>query len=207
MAGTMSLEDLIADLKETLHDAATVFESDDDAAFKRFLVQALPDMETKRPLTRLGGVELQAGLPRYSLANVPDFAAYKTHLWDRCMPRPWEPGYPGALPRVSAARDDGQWWLLFDPAPTWKHIGVLGYSFRFWYFGRHVLGAVDENTTIAEADRGLLLLRAQVEAMRELAMRNAGKPVQMRDGISGVARNSTPAALYEQLLRVFKETR
>lgn len=207
MAGSMSLEDLVADLKDTLHDSATVFASDDDAAFKRFLVQALPAMEIKRPLTRLGGVQLQAGLPRYSLANVPDFAAYKTHLWDTGMPKPWEPGYPGALPRVSAARDADQWWLHFDPAPTWKHIGALGYSFRFWYYGRHVLGALAAATTIAEADRGLLLLRAQAEAMREMAVRNASKPVQMRDGISGVTRNSTPAALYEQLLRAFQEAR
>lgn len=213
MAGTMALADLVADLKASLHDTASVFEGEGedaevvDASFRRFLVQALPDMQLKRPLTRLGGVDLMAGLPRYSLANCPDFAAYKTHLWGGCMPKPWEPGYPGALPRVEAVRDAGMWWLVFDPAPTWRHIGTFSATFRFYYFGQHTLGALDAGTTIAAEDRGLLLLRAQVEAMRELAMRNASKVVSMRDGVSGTPRNSTPAAMHEMLMRLFQESR
>jgi hypothetical protein len=70
-----------------------------------------------------------------------------------------------------------------------------------------VLGDNAADTTVTAADRGLLLLRAQVEAMRELSVRAAAKPVQLRDGLSGVARNSTPAALHEVLLRVFWEAR
>lgn len=211
MAGTMAIADLVADLKVSLHDTAKVFLEDNadetvrDASFVRFLVQALPDMQLKRPLTRLGGVELVANLPRYNLVNFPGFAAYKTHLWGGCMPKPWEPGYPGALPRVEAVRDGGEWWLVFDPAPTWKHIGSFGATFRFWYFGQHTLGALTADTSISEDDRGLLMLRAQVEAMRELAMRNASKVVSMRDGISGTPRNSTPAAMHEMLLRLFRE--
>lgn len=213
MAGTMSLADLVLDLKATLHDTAEVFEGADgdgvdvNDSFRRFLLQALPDMQLKRPLTRLGGVDLVAGLPRYSLTNCPDFAAYKTHLWGGPMPQPWEHGYPGAMPRVEAVRDETAWWLVFDPVPTWKHIGSFGAQFRFWYFGMHVLGAEPATTTIASEDRGLLLLRAQVEAMRELAMRNASKVVSMRDGVSGTPRNSTPAALQDALMRIFRETR
>ncbi len=68
----------------------------------------------------------------------------------------------------------------------------------------HVLGANAADTTIANTDRGLLLLRAQAEAMLEISLHNANKPVQVRDGYSGTARNSTPAALYESLLREWR---
>lgn len=207
MAGTMALADLVADLKVSLHDSARVFDSPDDADFVRFLAQALPDMQFKRPRTKLGSVALVADTARYSLAGYAEFAAYKTHLWgDGCKTRPWEPGYPGALPRVTAVNDGG-WCLAFDPAPSAVHVAALGSSFPFWYFGLHVLGDDAADTTVTAADRGLLLLRAQVEAMRELSVRAAAKPVQLRDGLSGVARNSTPAALHEVLLRVFWEAR
>lgn len=206
MAGTMALAEMVADLKVSLHDAARVFDSPDDADFVRFLAQALPDMQYKRPRTLLGSVAVMAGTARCSLADYPDFAAFKTHMWGDLRPvKPWEPGYPGPVPRVSAVHD-GQWWLVFDPAPTALQVAAFG-ACSFWYFGLHVLGVLAADTTVMAADRGLLMLRAQVEAMRELAIRNAGKPVQLRDGLSGTARNSTPAALHELLLNLFKEAR
>lgn len=209
MPGTMSEADLIADLKLSLNDAAAVFKSAEDADFKRFLASALPDMAHKRPRTRLATLTLQQDQCLYALGAYTDFIDYKTHLWGegRQVPRYWEPGYPGALPRVSALWDGEGWSLLFDPAPTAVQINALGSSFKLWYFGRHTVGAASEDTTIAANDRALLLLRAQAEAMRELAMRNVNKPVQLRDGFSGVARNSTPPALYETLLKIFKEAR
>lgn len=210
MPGTMSLEDLTADLKASLHDTAGVFDSDGDATLKRFLAQALPDFVYKRPVTQLGSVTLVAGTPSYSLAAYPTFAALKTYLWgdDRAMPRPWEATYPGALPRVCAERDAAAaWFLSLTPAPSALHLAALGASFSFWFYGQHVLGLDAVDTTVAAADRGLLLQRAQVEAMRELMVRNSAKPVQLRDGLSGTPRNSTPAALFELLLRHFREAR
>lgn len=209
MPGTMSMNDLVADLKETLHDTADVFSGTTDAAFERFLRQALPDMGFKRPVTKLGEVLLMESEARYSLSSYADFSSYKTHLWGagRTLPKPWESGYPGALPRVCAERDGTAWWLVFDPAPTLLHIAALGSTFKFWYYGKHAIDATAANTTVAEQDRGLLLLRAQVEAMREMAIHQANKPVSLRDGLSGTPRNSTPAALHEALLRLFNETR
>jgi hypothetical protein len=211
MANTMSKADLVASLKDSLHDAAKVFVASDpatpDAEFERFLLQALPDMQMKRPVTKLGSVTLTANFPRYSLGSVAGFAAFKTQLWgDTCKLKPWEPGYPGAVPRVSASYDAGQWWLDFDPAPTDKAIGVWGSKFDFWYFGAHVIGADAADTTINAQDRGLLILRAQVEAMRELGIRNAGKPVSMRDGFSGQPRNGHAAVIWKDLLAHFNGT-
>ena len=209
MAGSMSQADLLADLKRSLHDTAAVFNAPDDGDFKRFLTLALADMAWKRPTTQVGQVTLSSGEARYSLAALPDFCNYKTHMWDKgCnYPQPWEPGYPGALPRICAERAGAVAYLVFDPAPSAAHIALRGSVCKFYYFANHVIGEDAADTTVAPQDRGLLLLRAQAEAMRELTMRNAGKPVQLRDGLSGAPRNSTPAALMSTLLAQFLEAR
>lgn len=204
----MSLDSLVADLKASLFDAASVFTGEDDADFKRFLAQALPDLQWKRPLTKLGQVTLVAGTASYVLADA-DFAALKMDLWRDVgkLPRPWEPGYPGALPRITAQQGATGWELVFDAAPTAAMLAYLGSTCRYYYFAEHAIGLLAADTTVAEPDRGLLLLRAQAEAMLALAIRNAGKPVQLRDGLSGTPRNSTPAALHQVLLQLFMEAR
>lgn len=209
MAGTMSLVDLVADLKRSLHDSAAVFNAAADADFVRFLNQALPDMGWKRARTQLGQITLTAGEANYSLVEYSDFYNYKMHLWDKgaAFPQAWEPGYPGALPRVSAYKDGAGSWLAFTPAPSAAHIAVRGSAFKFYYFGKHVIGADAADTTVNDVDRGLLLLRAQAEAMLEMNLRNIAKPVQLRDGLSGTPRNSTPRALYDALLAAFMEAR
>ena len=208
MAGTMSEADLVADLKASLFDAASVFTTADEGDFKRFLQQALPDMQFKRPVTRLGALTLVADVARYLIAPA-DFAALKTDIWREPakLPKPWEPTWPGALPRVCAARDGAAWYMQFEPAPTALHLAALGSDFKYYYFAQHAIGADAANTTVNLQDRGLLLLRAQAEAMLAMAMRNSGKQVQMRDGMSGTPRNSTPAALAAQLLQIFREAR
>ena len=199
MAGSMSSADLVSDLKRSLHDAASVFNAADDADFLRLLGLAAVAMQSKGPRTLLGTVTLTADEQQYPLA-LANFAQYKTHAWAGRPVLPWDPCYPGALPRVSAAQEGAQWALVFDPAPSGKHIAAYGSTFRFWYFAAHAIGATAAETTLALPDRSLLLLRAQAEAMRELSMRNINKPVQVRDGFSGTPRNSTPAALYVALL-------
>ncbi|MFZ4286637.1 hypothetical protein [Variovorax sp. HJSM1_2] len=202
----MSLPDLALDLQHSLHDSATAFGADALADMRRFVLQALPAMALKRPRTKLGQVLLQAEVPRYSLADCADFSAYKTHLWEQrgCALQPWDAGYPGATPRMSASNDGAGYWLDFAPAPNALHIAARGSSFRFYYFATHTLGDEPTESTVNLADRGLLLLRAQVEALRELAIRNVTKPVAMRDGYSGQPRNSTAAALHAQLLEIFE---
>ncbi|MFN3303047.1 MAG: hypothetical protein ACK44A_04930 [Roseateles sp.] len=197
----MSMADLVADLKASVHDAASSFKSADD--WPRLLRTAALAMVCKRPRTLLGSLTLTAGVDAYLLPTElqASFARYKTHAWASGSIKPWCPGYPGAVPRVSVEGQAGSWQLVFDPAPTAAQIAAWGSSFRFWYFGAHVLADDAAQTTLAATDRGLLLLRAQAEAMRELAMNGVNKAVQMRDGFSGATRNSTPAALFEVLLR------
>lgn len=199
MAGTMSEADVIADLKRSVGDAASPFNDPNDGDWRRFLSVALVAMQDKRPRTLLGSVQLVADQLQYTV-TAADFAQYKTHVWGARLLKPWSPCYPGPLPRVAAVHDAAGWTIAFDPPPTAAHIAAYGAEFRFWYFGTHTLG---DTPTLATADRPLLLLRAQAEVMRELSMRNVNKPVALRDGYSGQPRNSTPAALYDQLLREF----
>lgn len=205
----MLLSALVEDLKSSLGSTvAGKFTGPGEADLKRLLGAALADMEWKRPITQLGTVQLHALQTRYAVPAT-DFAALKTHLWasPARTPMPWNDGYPGAAPRVSAQWNGAAWWLEFSPAPTPRQIAVWGAEFQFWYFARHVLSDEPGQTTVAEADRGLLILRAQAEAMRELAMRNVATTTQMRDGYTGTPRNGTPAALFQVLLEEFKGAR
>lgn len=209
MSGTMSQADLVEDLKRSLHDSASVFNAAADADWLRFLAISGTAMAVKRPRTLLGTVQIEAGADLYPLAAITNFASYKTHLWGNVgvSPKPWWPGYPGAVPRVGVQGAAGAWTLVFEPAPTAQQVAAWGSAFKFWYYGQHVIGAAAAETTLALADRPLVLLRAQAEAMRELSMRNINKPVALRDGISGTPRNSTPAALYAALLAEWEAAR
>lgn len=206
MAGSMSAADVVDDLKRSIGDAGSAFNAAADADWLRLLAVALVGMQGKRPRTLLGTLTLTADEPSV-LVTQSDFVQYKTNVWGTRPPRPWEPCYPGALPRVQAVNSGTGWALMFDPAPTYKHIAAYGSTFKFWYFGAHSLGATPELTTLPAADRPLLLLRAQAEAMRELSMRNINKPVALRDGYSGTPRNSTPAALYAALLEEWERAK
>lgn len=206
MAGTMSEADLVADLKASLLDAASVFTTAADADFKRQLRAAAKAFGRKRSRTLVGGLTLTAEEPDY---DVPDnFLAFKSHLWGvspvaRCQP--WEKNWPGPLPDVRFVESESARKLRLDPAPTGQQIGVLGAEFRYYYFAGHVIAESASGTTILDGERDLLLLRAQAEAMREMAMRNIMKPVAMRDGLGilSQARNGTPAALYKAMLEEF----
>lgn len=204
MGGTMARGDLVADLKASLHDAAEVFTGASSADFNRLLDIAALDFARVRPRTLLGSVTLQAGSPAYALPA--DFYLYKADLWadPSRMGQPWEKSYPGRLPSVRVAEVGGVSSLVLTPAPNAVQIARLGTSFNFYYLARHVIDDTAANTSIDAGDRGLLLLRAQAEAMRELAMRNIGKPVALRDGLNSTPRNGTPSALYSLLMDEFE---
>jgi hypothetical protein len=207
MAGTMIEADLVADLKASINAAATVFVAASDGDFKRHLAVAALAFGRMRPRTLVGTLTLVADQPAYAVPS--DFLAFKSSLWGiapTARVQPWEKSWPGRLPvvrYVETAADTNK--LYLDPPPTAAQISVLGAEYRYYYYARHAIHASDTaKTTILPGERGRLILRAQAEAMRELAMRNLMKPVQMRDGVSSVTRNGTPAYLYEALMKEFE---
>lgn len=206
MPGTMSEADLAADLKASLNDASTVFTAAADGDFKRQLKTAALDLGRKRPRTLVGSFALVADQAGYEPLPAL-FLAYKSHLWGvapKAAPQPWEKHYTGRLPTARVAEEGGVRKLHLDRPPTAAQINVLGEDFRYYYSAGHEIGVEAANTTVLAGDRALLILRAQAEAMRELAHRGVAKPVQLRDGYSSGPKNGTPSHLYEKLMAEFE---
>lgn len=198
----MSLDALRADLAASLGDAGATFSQPD---LDRHLTVAAHELGRKRRRTLSATLQLVAGQSEY--AAPADLVMPTMSSWgvsERAASRPWRNTWPGRLPRLTALGDPGAMKLLLTPAPTAQQIQLLGASYPFYYLAAHHLDADATKTTVREVDRGLLLLRAQAEAMKELAMRNLKKPVSMREGLNASPRNGTPAALYDQLLRAWE---
>lgn len=197
MPGSMARADLVADLRASLLDAGKVFTAADDADFVRHLSKAAEALTPIRPRTEVGALTLVAEQPNY--AAPADLWRYKSSTWGAARAQPWEKAWPGRLPEVREAA--GELW--FVPPPSAHQVAVLGAGFTFFYYALHVVGANEADTTISANDRNLLLLRAQAEAMRELAMRDSVRPTTVRDGFSSQPKTGTPAALYQALLSEF----
>lgn len=198
MPSSMGMPALVGDLKASLIDSASAFRAPDDADFRRHIERAADAFAQLRPRTEVGEILLVADEPAYAAPD--DMWRFKSALWGVRRAHPWEPSWPGRLPDVREA--DGMLWLT--PAPTAHQVAVLGASYRFFYYARHEITEDGSGTTLGLADRSLLLLRAQAEAMRELAMRDAVRPVTARDGFSGQPRTGTPGYLAEQFMREFE---
>jgi len=202
----MTEDELVAELKASLMDCASVFpgtDADEDADFKRHLSFAAKDLGRLRPRRLRGSLELVADTAFYDAPAGILKVGMSTWGSDSTR-KPWDDGYPGKVPRIMLIRNDDELQLQLDPAPTSLQITVFGADMPFTYYATHEIGATDAETTILEGDRGLLILRAQAEAMKEMAMRNIAKPVAMRDGISNTPKNGIPAALHKQLMDEFE---
>ena len=198
----MSLADLSEDLKTSLNDAAEVFAGEDDMA--RLLGVAALDFNDERPRTLFGEVQIQVGNDEYPAPA--GLYRYKSGMWGRgSRVQYWDPGWPGVAPDfqvIEKNTDAGAAKVLrLDSPATHLHINAYGAKFGFYYLAAHHVDDDAQKTTISAGDRGLLILRAQAEAMRELTMRNIKKPVQLRDGLNSAPRNMSPAAFYDALMK------
>lgn len=203
----MTRADLAAELKSSLHDAAGIFDAVAEADFLRFIDLAAADFGRVRSLVRQASFDLVADADSEGHFPVPaDFCDYHSAVWGagHGIP-PWSPNFPGALPRAQLVRTAQGPALSLTPAATAQQMGTLGNRYRYRYYAAHSVGDTAAETTIHPADRGLLILRAQAEACKELAIHNVVKPLALRDGLSQSPRNGTPAALHTELMRLFLE--
>ena len=199
--------DLISELRASLHEAAQYFhgvEDDPDADFQRHLVAAAAELGEHRGLTLVGEVELTPGTNRYP--GLPaDLVYIKTPLWGQSERiKPWADDYPGPLPRPRLAWEDGSRVLYLTPAPTHAQIRTLGATYQFFYGASYWDGDPSSQIEIDQEGRSLLLLRAQAEACRELALQNMTRPVETRTSLSQ-PRNQTPGGLFEALMKEFRQ--
>lgn len=203
-AGPAPEDVLISDLKTrlnaSLQDAASVF---DDADFDRHIRVALRAMALEKRPRRVSTVlDLSANEGEYDAPA--DLVAFDRLVWTNEHARqPWERGYTGPAPTATVLRQSSGNLIVLQPPPDRRQVEALGGSVRMFYRADHETsgaGASEEVTTLAESDIDLVILRAQVEAMRELAFRNVTKPVELRGGGLSQPRNGTPGALFSDLL-------
>ncbi|MFW6339514.1 MAG: hypothetical protein ACOC0Q_01455 [Wenzhouxiangella sp.] len=213
----ISPADLIAELRASLLDSAQYFQgtpgdpdatpdpvpADPDADFRRHLQTAAADLGKRRGMTLLAEVQIEAGRALYDL---PADALYvTTPLWGtETRPTPWADNHPGPLPRARIVRYLDSDQLQLTPAPTRHQIEALGSTYRYLYAASLWDGDTQSDLSLSDDDRALLLLRAQAEACRELAMQGLTKPVETRTS-QAMPRNATPAALYQALMAEFNE--
>lgn len=198
MPAGMGAADLVHDLRESLHDAAGVFDAPDDADFRRHLDHAASALAPVLRRTLAGTLTLVADQPDY--AAPADLWRFKLSTWGAQRGQPWDKTWPGRLPTV--IEQGGTLWLT--PAPSAHQIAVLGASYGYFYYGLHTIDADAAQTTVPAAHRPLLLLRAQAEALSELAMRDTLRPVTVRDGFSGMPKTGTPGWLAEKFMERFE---
>jgi len=204
----LTVAELLPQYKASLNDAAAVFGSDttsptlDDNLTRHLNVAARAlSADAKRPLLKLGTLTVSDGVDTYAAAAPADMIVARATLWNTTALREWQ--LPcGPIPRVSMLADA----LLLSPAPTQVQINVFGSELRFTYLAAHAITDDESTSTLTDADRNLVILRAQVEAMREMTFRNIHKPVAMRSAGAGASTsNMQPSALYERLLAEYKE--
>jgi hypothetical protein len=172
-----------------------------DALTRHLRTAAAAMSAAKRPRTCMASLTLVADQASYD-AVPTDLLLPKVATWGVSTMQPWHLP-PGPLPIITLAEFDGVPMLVLNPPPSACQIAAFGSTYAYYYFGAHQITDDAGTSTVQERDRNLLILRAQVEAMRETSMRNAHKPVTLREGGGGMTRNMTPSALYAQLLAEF----
>lgn len=193
---------VITELKASLLDSAKLFR---DTDWPLLVELALADLSRRSP--RHARCELQLQADRDEYPAPPDLVGVQAMLWgvNYKAHRPaWEPGYPGVLPQVTVIGSPGARSLLLTPAPTGAQIASLGARCPIRYTADHLLTDDAAVCTLSAGQLQLLLLRAQAEAMRTMSMHNISRPAQMRDGMNQFPRNSTPGALYHELMAEFE---
>ncbi|OWY40056.1 hypothetical protein CEK28_04795 [Xenophilus sp. AP218F] len=194
-----------ANLRSSLQAAASSIDSQpgDNADFQRLILVALEDYSRRRPLPRFAELSLQAGRVVYDCPA--DLLLVQGFDWGRdakARLQSWDDGWPGRLPDMRVMDAAGGRVLYLMPAASARQISLLGSAAPYRYGARHRLD--ETGSTIPPGDEPLVLLRAQAEAMRELAISHTVKPFQLRDGISATPRNGTPAYLHTVLMDEFE---
>jgi hypothetical protein len=198
---------LVVSLQASLHDAAHPF-GEDGAVYDRCITVALQAFTRLRPRREQLEVAWSFGSAGH---DVPaDTLAVALVQWSEADVARWRSGGnlapPAPLQASISQGATGPKLRLAAPlhgrAPSAGTVCVTLHR-------PHVLRAddadTDTHTTIPDTDFDLLHLRAQAEALRELANRGVTKPVALRDGQSQGPRNGTPAALYERALHEWRE--
>jgi len=82
---------------------------------------------------------------------------------------------------------------------------LYGQAYEFTYKASQILGDDLTKNTLLESAIPIVLIRAQAEAAREMALRNIHKPVSLNTPVGGVPSNGTPMGIYQALMIEFEK--
>lgn len=200
---SMDLQALAADLQLMLGDCCSGFSPRD---LEQQLNTAAQDLARRKWTRKRGTLTLEADQRDYDAPS--DLLAPLTPHWgetERARRDPWDSDYPKRLPTLCALDVAGTTKLEISPPPSAEQIADLGSEYLYTYAIRHTLADAAADTTVPEAQRGLLLLRALAEAMKTLAARGVHKPISLGAGGDNRPKNGAPASLADQFMEDFIE--
>ena len=197
----MNRPNLLKAYSESLLDSQRAFKAED---FERHMDTALRDLTQFRPHRVLAELNVLPMQREYECpADLVQVLATHYGRAEKMQRQPWDAGYPTQrLPDVKVRyRADGSRYLQVFPAPNYQLMAQIGAVVGYEYSAAHIV--TEEVCTLTEVDVQLAILRAQAEAMRELAMRNSTQPTQIKDSLTNTPANGTPSYLYTLLMNEF----
>ena len=197
----MNRPDLLKAYSDSLLDSQRAFKADD---FERHMDTALRDLTQFRPHRMLAELNAMPMQREYECpADLIEVLATHYGRAEKAQRQPWDAGYPTQrLPEVTVQyRADGSRYLQVFPAPSYQLLAQIGTVVGYEYSAGHVV--TDSYSSLTPVLVHLAILRAQAEAMRELAMRNSSMPTQVKDSLTNTPANGTPSYLYQLLMDEF----
>ena len=199
----MNRPDLLKAYSDSLLDSQRAFKADDFGRHMDTALRELAQFYPRRMLAELNAMPMQR---EYECpADLIEVLATHYGRAEKAQRQPWDAGYPTQrLPEVTVQyRADGSRYLQVFPAPSYQLLAQIGTVVGYEYSAAHIV--TEEVCTLTEVDVQLAILRAQAEAMRELAMRNSTQPTQIKDSLTNTPANGAPSYLYTLLMNEFYE--
>ena len=197
----MNRIDLLKAYSDSLLDSQRAFKTED---FERHMGTALRELAQFRPRRVLAELNAMPMQREYECpADLIKVLATHYGRAEKAQRQPWDAGYPTQrLPEVTVQyRADGSRYLQVFPAPSYQLLAQIGTVVGYEYSAGHVV--TDSYSSLTPVLVHLAILRAQAEAMRELAMRNSSMPTQVKDSLTNTPANGTPSYLYTLLMNEF----
>ena len=197
----MNRPNLLKAYSESLLDSQRAFKAED---FERHMDTALRELAQFRPRRVLAELNSMPMQREYECpADLIEVLATHYGRAEKAQRQPWDAGYPTQrLPEVTVQyRADGSRYLQVFPAPSYQLLAQIGTVVGYEYSAGHVV--TDSYSSLTPVLVHLAILRAQAEAMRELAMRNSSMPTQVKDSLTNTPANGTPSYLYQLLMDEF----
>jgi len=201
----MSKTDLSTDLRGMLGKSAGSFDIEGRSDLDRLLNTAALALSRDKPQNLSDSLSLVAGQSDYDAPALIIKAVYsdwgKTALKERM---PWEKGFPKTFPTLNTIKTATGKKIRLTPAPTAAQVVDFGSDYAYYYTASYKIGSKAIDTTVDESDRDLLLLRAVIAAMQDLAASHASVPVSLGKGVVSMAKTGTPAVLAASLLAQYE---